>query len=116
MRTIDPILNENLRRIQLWNGINVDKTPSGYFELDPAMKENFSGFKWTKDMNAPGSFRDKTKYRFEQIVTGEIFILTMKEMARISSANRWHQATWGGTQMVEGKRKKRGIIRFLGVA
>ena len=110
MKTIDPILNENLRRIQLWN------SPSGYFELDPAMKENFNGFKWTKNMYAPGSFKDKTKYRFEQIVTGEIFTLTMREMAIVSSSHKWHKATWGGTQMVNGMRKKRGIIRFLGVA
>ncbi len=106
--TIDPILNENLRRVLGF------KKDSGYFEIEDRQFESFISNGFTKDMNAKGSFRDNTKYMFKHNVTDEIFVGTMKTIATISLKNGWHQGSWCGTQLVKRLGSQRSLLTFLG--
>ena len=108
--TIDPILNENLRRILGY------KNDSGYFELEDRKSESFIGKGFTKDMNAKGSFKDNAKYIFKHNITDEVFIGTMKTIAAISLRNKWHQGSWCGTQLVKRIGSQRSLLTFLGEA
>jgi len=106
--TIDPILNENLRRVL---GLKKD---AGYFELQDRQFESYIGKDFTKDMYAKGSFNDKREYIFQHNVTDEIFVGTMKTIANISLKNKWHQGSWCGTQLVKRLGSQRSLLTFLG--
>jgi hypothetical protein len=103
------VLSENLRRIRAW------KKSSGYFELNERkIDESFIGKGHTKNMYAPGSFRDDTKYRFIHTVTSEVYEGTMRQIAQLSSRNKWHQGSWCGTQLVQRIGSKRSLLQYLG--
>lgn len=106
--TIDPILNENLRRVL------GDKYESGYYEIKGRKFESFIGKGFSKNMHAKGSFKDKRKYIFKHNVTDEIFVGTMKTIANISLNNGWHKGSWCGTQLVTRIGSQRSLLTFLG--
>ena len=106
--TIDPILNENLRRVL---GLKKD---AGYFEIQGRQFESYIDKGFTKDMYAKGSFNDERKYMFQHNVTDEIFVGTMKTIATISLKNGWHKGSWCGTQLVKRLGSQRSLLTFLG--
>jgi len=106
--TIDPILNENLRRVL---GLKKD---AGYFEIQARQFESYIDKGFTKNMYAKGSFKDNTRYLFKHNVTDEIFVGTMKTIADISLKNGWHKGSWCGTQLVKRLGSQRSLLTFLG--
>lgn len=107
MRTIDPILNENLRRQQLF------LKESGWFSTRIHYGHERP---IVRNLHANGSSNDPTKYLFEYIITGEIYKGTMKEIARMSKQRGWHKGSFNGTILVHRIGRKRSLLRFLGKA
>ena len=103
LKDIDPILAENIRRIREY--------PSGWFSLG----EHFGSTKpIVRNYYAEGSFNDPQIYTFQHIITEELLNGTMKEIARLSKANGWHKGSFCGTQLVDGTRRKRSLLKYLG--
>jgi len=69
-----------------------------------------------RNLHADGSSNDPTKYRFEYIITSQLYEGTMKEIARLSKRNGWHKGSFNGTILVHRIGSKRSLLRFLGKA
>jgi hypothetical protein len=55
----------------------------------------------TKNMSAPGSFRDLSVYRLVNYITGELFKGTMKAMAQYALPGR--PGDFSGTKLLNGE-------------
>jgi len=105
----------------LFNNVKWQRIQRGIIKIDSAFfetndRESYDFTKRSKNMYAPGSFRDKTVYIFKHRTSNKVYKGTMKQIATMSFNNEWHKGSWCGTQLIKRLGSQRSLLIFLGKA